>query len=400
MVALLVGKKIMKLEKNDKFLPFGAPDIGEEEIKEVVECLKSGWLGTGPRVKLFEKNFKEFKNINNAVALNSCTSAIFLSLTELGIGPGDEVITTPMTFCSTINSIIHCGATPVLADINIKTMNIEPEDIKNKITSKTKAILPVHFAGRMCDMNKIMQISKKNSLYVIEDCAHAIESMYEGKNAGTIGDMGCFSFYATKNIVTGEGGMIISKDNSRIDRIRKLALHGMSLDAWKRFGNEGYKHYSIVEAGYKFNMMDIQASIGIHQLAKVEKNWLKRKKIWDTYQTAFKEFPFVIPSNDFGNSKHAYHLFTIRIDEKNSGITRDEFLNKMLEYNIGCGIHYTSIPAYSFYKEKYKWSEDAYPNSKIVGEQTVSLPLSPKLNDSNINYIIDVIKLIFSNILT
>ena len=223
-------------------------------------------------------------------------------------------------------------------------------------------------------------------------------SNYEGKNAGTIGNMGCFSFYATKNIVTGEGGMLIDNENTRIERIRKLALHGMSLDAWKRYGNDGYKHYAVEEAGHKFNMMDIQASIGIHQLAKVEKNWKKRKEIWDKYQFEFRNLPIILPNNEFKNSRHAYHLFTVRIDEKISGITRNQFLDRMLSFNIGCGVHYISIPEYSFYQKKFNWISIDYPNSKSIGDQTVSIPLSPKLTEENVNYIIEVIKSIFDDI--
>ena len=257
-----------KLRKD--FLIFGSPIIEEPEINEVMDSLKKGWLGTGPKVEQFENSFAAYKGVNHAVALNSCTAALHLSLLAANLKPGDEVITTPMTFCATINAIIHAGAIPVLADVNPLTMNIDPQQVEEKITKKTKVILPVHFAGRPCEMDAIMDIAKRHNLKVIEDCAHAIETEYKGKKTGTFGDFGCFSFYVTKNIVTGEGGMVISSRDEDSSRIKVLALHGMSKDAWKRFGDEGYKHYSVVECGFKYNMMDIQAAIGIHQLKRIE----------------------------------------------------------------------------------------------------------------------------------
>ena len=385
----------MSIKKIENFLPFGDPDIGKDEINEVVECLKSGWLGTGPRVKEFEVLFAQYKDIKNALAVNSCTAAIYLALKCLDIGPGDEVITTPMTFCSTVNSIIHTGAKPVLADIIEDTLNIDPTKIEEKITNRTKAIIPVHFSGLMCEMDEIMTLAKKYNLCVIEDCAHAIEATYKGRKAGTFGEFGCFSFYVTKNLATGEGGMLISNNDNYIDKSRKLALHGMSLDAWKRYGAEGYQHYNIEEAGHKFNMMDLQASIGLHQLHKIEKNWNKRKKIWDRYQMEFEDLPIKLPYNKFNEMKHAYHLFTIQIDKTITGVSRDEFLERMKEYNIGCGVHYRSIPDHGFYKNEYGFNTSDYPNAKAIGDRTVSLPLSPKLTISNINYIVDVVKSLF-----
>ena len=258
------------------FLTFGAPTIGEEEIAEVEACLRSGWLGTGPRVARFEQDFAAYKGIDasQVAAVNSCTAALHVSMVAAGLEPGSEVITTPLTFCATINAIIHAGLMPVLADIDPATQNIDPQAIEAAITPRTRAILPVHFAGRPCDMDAIMAIARQARALVIEDCAHAIETEYHGRKAGTFGDFGCFSFYVTKNVVTGEGGMIIGRDAEHIARARMLALHGMSKDAWHRFGDAGYKHYQVMEAGYKYNMMDIQAALGIHQLARVEGNWL------------------------------------------------------------------------------------------------------------------------------
>lgn len=371
------------------FLTFGAPSIGQEELKEVIDCLESGWLGTGPKVKRFEEQFREYKNINNAVALNSCTAALHLSLLVLDIGPGDEVITTPLTFCATINSIIHAGATPVLADVDPTSMNIDPLRIEEKITEKTKCILPVHFAGRPCNMNEIEKIASENHLFVVEDCAHAIETKYAGKAAGTFGDLGCFSFYVTKNVVTGEGGMIVTNNDEIADRIKRLALHGMSKDAWKRFSDEGYQHYFVEEAGFKYNMMDLQAAIGIHQLDKVEQRWDYRERIWNYYNRRFTNLPVVLPAPIEPNTRHAYHLYTILIDEKNTGMTRDEFMNRMNAENIGTGVHYLSIPEHSYYQRSYGWNPEDYPNAMLIGRQTVSLPLSPKLTDDDIKSVTD-----------
>ncbi len=379
----------------NEYIVFGKPSIQEEEINEVVDSLKSNWLGTGPKVKTFESNFAKYKKISNSIALNSCTAGLHLSCLALNLKKGDEVITSAMTFCSTVNTIIHSGATPILADIDPVTWNIDPTNIEEKITSRTKAIIPVHFAGRACDMDNIMQIAKKYNLYVIEDCAHAIETEYKGKKVGTIGDLGVFSFYATKNIVTGEGGMVISEKKDLIDRIKTLSLHGMSNDAWKRFSDNGYKHYQVEEAGYKYNMLDIQASIGIHQLKKVESYSKRRELIWNLYLKEFSNYPISMASDIEKNTKHAYHLFIIRVNKQKSGIKRDDFLNKMHKRNIGCGVHYEAIPKHPFYVKNFDWNLNDYKNSVRFGEETVSLPLSGTLTDNEVERIIKSVKDIF-----
>src|SRR6266853_2296652 len=254
------------------FIVFGAPKIEQDEIEEVVRCLESGWLGPGPRVARFAKEFGSYKGQPFAAAVSSCTAAMHLSVLAAGIGEGDEVITTPMTFCATVNAIVHAGATPVLADIDPLTMNINPADVVARITSKTRAIMPVHFAGRAADMDALTGIATRHELKLIEDCAHAIETEYHGRKAGTFGDFGCFSFYATKNVTTGEGGMVLATSEEDLARIKMLALHGMSKDAWKRFSDEGYKHYFVGETGVKYNMVDRQAALGIQQRRMVEAN--------------------------------------------------------------------------------------------------------------------------------
>ncbi len=373
----------------DKFLVYGAPLIGEEEIDEVVSCMRSGWLGTGPKVAQFENDMKAYTGSSYAVAVNSCTAALHLSMLAAGLEKGDEVITTPMTFCATVNAIIHAGGTPVLADVDPATMNIDPAEVEKKITPRTKAILPVHFAGRPCDMDSLCKIAEKHNLKIIEDCAHAIETGYRGGKAGTFGDYGCFSFYVTKNVITGEGGMVITRREEDAARIKVLALHGMTKDAWKRFSDDGYKHYQVVEAGFKYNMMDVQAAIGIHQLARVEKAWERRREIWEAYNAAFRDMLVGIPAPVEPGTRHAYHLYTIMVDEEIAGISRDAFMQEMTRNNIGVGVHYLSIPEHPFYQDTFGWKPEEYPNAMGIGRRTVSLPLSAKMTDEDVADVIE-----------
>ncbi len=383
-------KKTKPLRKD--FLIFGSPLIEEPEIKEVETTLRSGWLGTGPKVARFEEMFREYKGSHFAMALNSCTAALHLSLLALELKPGDEVITTPMTFCATVNAILHSGATPVFADCQRDTMNIDPIEVEKKITPRTKAILPVHFAGRPCAMDVIMDIAKRYNLKVVEDCAHAIETEYKGKKAGTFGDLGCFSFYVTKNIITGEGGLITTDNEEYADRIKVLGLHGMTRDAWKRFGDESYKHYQVIYPGFKYNMMDIQAAIGIHQIKRVDTYWERRRQIWQTYDEAFKDLPIETPKPPEPDTRHAFHLHTILVDKEKAGISRDGFLSAMTEMNIGVGVHYRSIPTHPYYQQAFGLRPEDYPNSYYIGEHTVSLPLSPKLTDEDVEDVIEAVR--------
>jgi len=379
------------VRSRDRFLVFGAPAIEDAEIQEVVATMKTGWLGTGPKVAKLEKDFAAYKGVEHAVALNSGTAALHLSIIAAGIKSGDEVITTPMTFCATVNAIIHAGATPVLADVDPATMNIDPNQIEAKITPKTKAILPVHFAGRPCEMDAICDIAQRHNLKIIEDCAHAIETEYHGKKAGTFGEFACFSFYVTKNVATGEGGMVLTKHADDAARIKTLGLHGMSKDAWKRFGDEGFKHYQVVECGFKYNMMDLQAAIGIHQLARVEQNWQKRKAIWNQYNVAFKDLPIATPEDTAPNTRHAYHLYTVLIYEQKTGVSRDAFLDLMTKHNIGVGVHYMSIPEHPYYQATFGWKPEDYPHAMKIGRQTVSLPISAKLTGIDVTDVIEAV---------
>jgi dTDP-4-amino-4,6-dideoxygalactose transaminase len=374
--------------RKDDFLVFGSPLIGEAEIEEVVDCLQSGWLGTGPKVAQFERNFAAYKGAEHAVAVNSCTAALHLAILAAGLEPGDEVITSPLTFCATVNAIIHAGATPVLADVDGASMNIDPDAVAAKITPRTRAILPIHFAGRPCDMDALCGLARRHNLKIIEDCAHAIETEYRDRKAGTFGDFGCFSFYVTKNVVTGEGGMVVARNEEDATRIKILALHGMSKDAWNRFGDEGYKHYQIVECGFKYNMMDIQAALGIHQLEQVERNWLQRQKVWDRYSEAFRDLPVESPAAVEQDTKHGYHLFTLLVDEQRAGIARDAFMAAMAAENIGVGVHYLGIPEHPYYQERFGWRPEDYPIATRIGRQTVSLPMSPKLTDGDVEDVV------------
>jgi len=377
------------MNPND-FLVFAAPDIHEEEIDEVEACMRSGWLGTGPRVARFEQDFAKYKGVEapHVAGVNSCTAALHVSMVAAGLEPGAEVITTPLTFCATVNSILHAGLVPVLADVDPITQNIDPDAIEAAITPRTRAILPVHFAGRPCDMDRIMAIAHKHDLMVIEDCAHAIETEYHGRKAGTFGDFGCFSFYVTKNVVTGEGGMVVGRDESLMARAKMLALHGMSKDAWHRFGDAGYKHYQVVECGFKYNMMDLQAAIGIHQLARVEASWLRRREIWGQYQQVFADLPVTLPAEPEADTRHAYHLYTIQVDPARCGIERDAFLDAMTVARIGVGVHYLSLPEHPYYQQRFGWQPEQWPNASRIGRQTVSLPISPKLTDEDVNRVV------------
>ena len=373
-------------------LVFGQPLIEQDEIDEFLDSVRSCWLGTGKKVGMFEQDFATYKNVKYAAAVSSCSAALHLSCLALNIKPGDEIITTAMTFCSTVNAIIHAGAVPVLADIHADTLNIDPAEIEKKISGKTRAIIVVHFAGRPCDMDSIIRIAAKHHLTVIEDCAHAIESEYKSKPCGTIGDIGCFSFYPTKNITTGEGGMVISNNGQLISRIKTIALHGLSHDAWSRFSDEGYKHYYVQDAGFKYNMTDLQAAFGIHQLKRIENYRERRKRIWDFYNAELKDLPIVLPCREAADCKHAYHLYTIRVNKQLCGFSRDEFLNSMHRLNIGCGVHYIAIPQHPYYLETYKYAEKDFSNALRYGSETVSLPISPKLSDQDVEDVVDAVR--------
>tara|TARA_B100000989_G_scaffold277910_1_gene239220 strand:+ start:3888 stop:5039 length:1152 start_codon:yes stop_codon:yes gene_type:complete len=376
-----------------KFITFGKPCYDKNDIRLVTEILKSKWIGTGKKTLEFENYFSKYKKIKYSLALNSCTAALHLSLLTLNIKKGDEVITTPLTFCSTINSILHVGAIPVLADIDQNTLNIDPKKILKKINKKTKAIIVVHFAGLSCDMNEILKISKKYSIKVIEDCAHAIETKYNNKQAGTLGDTGCFSFYSTKNITTSEGGMLTTRNKKLADRVKKLRLHGLSRDAWKRYSNIGkYKTYDIFEPGFKYNLTNMNAALGINQLKKINIFWKKRKKIWDFYNSNLGDLPIKLPPKIPKGYKHAYHLYTIIIDKSKTNKTREDAINFLQKNRIGIGIHYNSIQSFKYYKNKVKFKNAELKVSNLICKNIFSIPIYPDLKKNDQIYIIKKIK--------
>jgi len=385
-------KEGTSLAKRDDFLVFGAPLIGDEEKAEILDCLESGWLSTGPKVARFEEAFRAYQGAQHAVALNSCTAALHLSLLASGVGAGDEVITTPLTFCATVNAIIHAGATPVLADVDPRTWNIDPVQVQARITPRTRALLPVHFGGRPCEMDALMALSERHGLKLIEDCAHAIETTWHGRHVGTLGDFGCFSFYVTKNLATGEGGMVLTRREEDASRIKILGLHGMTTDAWKRFSDEGYKHYFVTECGFKYNMMDLQAALGIHQLARLEQSWERRRAIWAIYQRELAGLPLALPEEPAPDTRHAYHLYMVLVDEARAGISRDEFLAAMAARKIGVGVHYQAIPVHPYYQQRFGWRPQDYPHAFAIGQQTVSLPLSAKLDSEDVEDVLGAVR--------
>lgn len=376
-------------KRRSDFLIFGSPAIGEAEIAEVVATLRSGWLGTGPRVQRFEEDFRAYAGCAHAVALNSCTAGLHLALEVLRIGPGDEVITSPLTFSATANVIVHVGATPVFADVDPRTMNLDPEAVAAAVTPRTKAILPVHLAGRPCDMDALLEIAQRHGLALVEDAAHATEARYRGRPIGSIGDLTSFSFYVTKNLVTGEGGMLTMENAAWAEEIRVKALHGISRDAWKRYSEEGFQPYDTLFPGYKYNMMDLQAALGIHQLARLEANLAVRERHWRRYDEALSDQPVLTtPAPADPRDRHARHLYTVLLDTARAGMSRNEFIVRLKAENIGTGIHFTPLHLHSYYAKTFGFTRGQFSTAEFIGDRTVSLPLSAKLSDEDIEDVI------------
>ena len=372
----------------DQYLVFGSPQLLEPEIEGVVAAMRSAWIGTGPRVKEFERAFAEYIQTPHALAVNSCTAALHLALVALGVGPGDEVIVPAMTFASTANVVIHTGGIPVFADVDRATMCVDPADVVRKITPHTKVILPVHFAGRACDVDALMSLASSRGLHLLEDCAHAIETLWHGKHAGTFGAFGAFSFYATKNVVTGEGGMLVTSNEESAGRIQRLALHGLSADAWKRFSDAGFKHYEVMEPGFKYNMMDLQAAIGLPQLERVEMNLARREEIWTRYDLAFADLPVFLPAPAAANTRHARHLYTLVLDIDRLTATRDEVQGALHKQRIGTGIHYKAVHLHHYYRERFGARTGILANAEWISDRTMSLPLGPKMTDGDVDDVI------------
>lgn len=368
----------------DRFIPFGEPFIGEEEIAEVVETLRSGWIGTGPKVERFEREFAEYVGCQEAVAVNSCTAALHLSLLVSGVGPGDEVITTTMTFSATVNTIVHVGAIPVLVDIDDKTLNLTPEHIQKAITANTKAVMPVHFGGLPCEMEEINNLAGQHGLAVIEDAAHALGGRYRGKQIGGSGNLVCFSFYPNKNITTIEGGMIALDRQDLAEKLRIWRLHGLGVDAWERYRSKRLILSETLYPGFKYNMTDVQASLGIHQLRKVERFLAIRESYAQILDHALDPFvrsgyvrtqprpPAERPD------RHALHLYVVLINPERFRVSRHEIVKALRAENIGAGIHYRAIHQHPYYRERFR--EWYFPVADRVSDTTLTLPLSPKLS--------------------
>jgi len=380
------------------FIPFNLPEIGQEEIDEVVDTLKTGWITTGPKTAQFEREFKEYVKAPYALAVNSATSGMHLALVALGIGPGDEVITTPMTFCATVNVILETGATPVLADIR-EDGNIDPASIAEKITTRTRAILPVHIGGLPCDMDAIWAIAREKGLYVVEDAAHAIGTNYKGYPIGAgnpakgyRSDVVCFSFYATKNLTTGEGGMVVTHDQELYDKMKVLCLHGISKDAWDRYSERGNWYYEVMACGFKYNLSDIQSAIGIHQLRKQEEFVKVRERQARQYNEAFAKFPEVEVPPDNSDSRHCWHLYCLRLNLETLDIDRAQFIRELHQREIGSSVHFIPIPLHPYYSNFLGFKSSHYPKAMQLYPRLVSLPLYPAMTETQVAYVINAVK--------
>lgn len=378
-------------------LPFSPPDIGQEEIDEVVDSLRSGWITTGPKTQKFESMLAEYVGSSHAIALNSATAGLFLCLKALGIGPGDEVVTTPYTFAATLNVIIHTGAIPVLADVKEEDFNIDPDKIEKAITSRTKAIIPVHFAGQSCDMDAIMAIADKHKLAVIEDAAHAIGTEYKGKKIGSISRFSVFSFHAVKNLTTGEGGAITTDDDQAAETLRVMSLHGMNKDAWRRYAPGGKWQYDIMLPGFKYNMMDIQSALGIHQLAKLEQNLAKRDKMVSRYFDGLADFPQIKLQSHSSIGRHSRHLFPILLDLASFKIDRNRFIELLAEENVSSNVHYQPVHLFSYYRETFGYKPGDFPVAEDLSRREVTLPLYTKMTQDDQDDVILAVRKIIKN---
>lgn len=375
-----------------EFLPYNIPLIEEDDIAGVVDSLRSGWIAKGPKTMEFEKRFAEYVGAKYAVAVNSCTAALHLALVAAGIGEGDEVLTTPMTFASSANVVIHTGARPVLVDIDPVTMNIDPKKIREKISPRTKAIIPVHIAGHPCEMDEIMAIAREHNLFVLEDAAHAVYTQYKGKMIGSIGNATAFSFYATKNLVTGEGGMVTTNDEDLYNKIRILSTHGMSRNAWNRYAQAGSWYYEILAPGYKDNMSDIMAGLGLSQLDKLERMQGMRQEIADYYKVEFGKMPEIEVPVELDYARHAWHLYIIKLNLDKLSIDRGKFVEELKEENIGTSVHFIPLHMHPYYRDTYGYKPGDFPIAESVFERTISLPLYPKMSMQDASDVVNAVR--------
>ncbi len=372
-------------------IPFHRSWFGPEEIKEVVDTLESGWLTTGPKTHRFEEDFKEYIGCKHAIGLNSCTAGLHLSLMALGFSRGEEVITTPLTFPASANVIVHSNLTPVFADIEPGTLNIDPEQVRAKLTSRTRAILPVHFAGHACDMDALLGLAAEQDLRIVEDAAHALETFYKGKKIGGLGDTTSFSFYATKNITTGEGGMLTTNNDKLAEKIRVMRLHGLSRDAWKRYDKRGFAKWELHVPGFKYNMSDINAALGIHQLKKAGQFLELRKKYAARYDEAFRDVEEIETLKIKDYTQSAHHIYVIALDLTRLTLNRDQILDEMQQAGIGVAIHFEPLHLQPFYQQRYGTREKDFPVATSYGERILSLPLFPRMREEEVEEVIQTL---------
>ena len=370
-------------------IPFHKPYIAEEEISEVVDTLKSGWITMGPKTIRFEEEFARYISSKHAIAVNSGTAALHLAVKAIDLKPGDEVIIPTTTFTATGEVVCYGNAVPVIVDVDRETHNIDVPAIEKAITPKTKAIIPVHIAGQPCDMDEIMQLARARHLFVIEDAAHAIPAWYRRRRIGTIGDITCFSFYSTKPLTTGEGGMVTTEKEDWAERVRTLRLHGISKDAWRRYSKGGSWYYEVIEPGFKYNMTDVQASLGIAQLKKVDWLWEKRKEIARRYTEAFTSIGAIIPPSVKPDRESAWHLYIIKLQIEALRIDRNGFIERLRERGIETSVHFIPLHRHPFYKNTFGVMPEAFPNAEWVYERSISLPIYPGMTDPEIDYVIE-----------
>jgi dTDP-4-amino-4,6-dideoxygalactose transaminase len=375
----------------DAFVPFAPPAIGPEEIADVVETLESGWLSTGPRVARFERAFAEYAGADHAVAVNSCTAALHLSLLASGVGAGHEVITTPLTFCATANVVIHAGAVPVFADIDAGTFNLDPAQAAGAVTPRTRALLPVHFAGRPADMGAFRRLAARHGLTLVEDAAHCVEGVTRGRKVGSIGDFTCFSFYATKNLTTGEGGMVTTSNAQAAAFIRTASLHGMSRGAWARYAPGHAAPYDVLMPGFKYNMMDIQAAIGLQQLARIGAMHARRTAIWTQYDAALASLPLRRPAPPAMGDVHARHLYTVLVDERAAGLSRDRLQARLRDLGVSTSIHFRALHLHPYYQDRFGLRRGMFPAAEAVSDTTLSLPLSGGMSPATADRVIEAL---------
>lgn len=375
----------------DTFLPYCLPMLGQEEIDEVVDTLRSGWITTGPKVQRFERQMADYLGAPHTLAVSSCTAALHLALAALGVGPGDEVITSTLTFASTCNVVVHLGATPVLVDIEPEFWQMDPEQVEAAITPRTRAIIGVHFSGHPCDVDRLRAVAHRHGVSFIEDAAHAVGARWRGIPIGADSLAACFSFYPIKNMTTGEGGMISTRDAALHDRARLLSLHGMSKDAWKRYHSTGSWYYEIVEPGYKYNMTDIQAALGIHQAARLERFIEIREEYARCYDEAFGSHEALSVPRVATDVRHARHLYPLLVESGAAGCTRDEFIEELRARNIGSTVNFIPIHRHPYYRERFALVPEMFPRAEHYYERTVSLPLYPRMTPADVETVVEAV---------